>query len=315
MLQHYAFGNLKTFCLCENSTLHLSDLAEYNKTAKEPLKNARNACAGALRNLDTRVTAERKLDAYFYNVGYIEGRSFATHTEMIAFLEENFFKVSDFERLYDSLDGVLAGIAEAEAARDSLDFLIDGMVIKLDDFALREQMGYTERFPRWAIAYKFAAEEMTTTIRQIVWEVGRTGGLTPTAEVDEVEIGGATVRRATLNNIEDIRRKRVAVGSRALIRRSNDAIPRDLRCGAGRGGGLCGHPHGLPILRGGVRGGSGQNLYRPKSPSVSAPRLVARLAHYRLRREAMYIAESVGQDGRASLYAPRKISDIAALCE
>ena len=205
--------------------MHLSDLAEYNKTAKEPLKNARNACAGALRNLDTRVTAERKLDAYFYNVGYIEGRSFATHTEMIAFLEENFFKVSDFERLYDSLDGVLAGIAEAEAARDSLDFLIDGMVIKLDDFALREQMGYTERFPRWAIAYKFAAEEMTTTIRQIVWEVGRTGGLTPTAEVDEVEIGGATVRRATLNNIEDIRRKRVAVGSRVFIRRSNDVIP------------------------------------------------------------------------------------------
>ncbi|MEI3416125.1 MAG: NAD-dependent DNA ligase LigA [Christensenellaceae bacterium] len=291
--------------------MHLSDLAEYNKTAKEPLKNARNACAGALRNLDTRVTAERKLDAYFYNVGYIEGRSFATHTEMIAFLEENFFKVSDFERLYDSLDGVLAGIAEAEAARDSLDFLIDGMVIKLDDFALREQMGYTERFPRWAIAYKFAAEEMTTTIRQIVWEVGRTGRLTPTAEVDEVEIGGATVRRATLNNIEDIRRKRVAVGSRVFIRRSNDVIPEILGAVPGEEAVYADAPTVCPYCRGGVRDDRA-NLYCPNSLSCR-PQLVARLAHY-ASREAMNI-ENLSDKTAELLYTHLHISDIAALYE
>lgn len=291
--------------------MHLSDLAEYNKTVKEPLKNARNACAGALRNLDTRVTAERKLDAYFYNVGYIEGRSFATHTEMIAFLKENFFKVSDFERLYDSLDGVLAGIAEAEAARDSLDFLIDGMVIKLDDFALREQMGYTERFPRWAIAYKFAAEEMTTTIRQIVWEVGRTGRLTPTAEVDEVEIGGATVRRATLNNIEDIRRKRVAVGSRVFIRRSNDVIPEILGAVPGEEAVYADTPTVCPYC-GAALEMIGPNLYCPNSLSCR-PQLVARLAHY-ASREAMNI-ENLSDKTAELLYTHLHISDIAALYE
>ena len=291
--------------------MHLSDLAEYNKTAKEPLKKARNASAGALRNQDTPEKAESKLDAYFYNVGYIEGRSFATHTEMIAFLEENFFKVSDFERLYDSLDGVLAGIAEAEAARDSLDFLIDGMVIKLDDFALREQMGYTERFPRWAIAYKFAAEEMTTTIRQIVWEVGRTGRLTPTAEVDEVEIGGATVRRATLNNIEDIRRKRVAVGSRVFIRRSNDVIPEILGAVPGEEAVYADTPTVCPYC-GAALEMIGPNLYCPNSLSCR-PQLVARLAHY-ASREAMNI-ENLSDKTAELLYTHLHISDIAALYE
>ena len=125
--------------------MHLSDLEAYNKTAKEPLKNARNACAGALRNLDTAVTASRKLDAYFYNVGYIEGRDFEDHTQMIAFLKENKFKVSEFERVYRSIGALISGIKEAGENRENLDFLIDGMVIKIKDFALREQLGYTDR--------------------------------------------------------------------------------------------------------------------------------------------------------------------------
>ena len=118
--------------------MHLSDLEAYNQTAKEPLKNARNACAGALRNLDTAVTASRRLDAYFYNVGYIEGRSFKDHVQMIEFLRENKFKVSDFERVYRSIDALIEGIEEAGENRKNLDFLIDGMVIKIKDFALRE---------------------------------------------------------------------------------------------------------------------------------------------------------------------------------
>ena len=126
--------------------MHLSDLEAYNKTAKEPPQNARNACAGALRNLDTAVTASRKLDAYFYNVGYIEGRSFSDHSEMIAFLKENKFKVSDFERVYRSVDELIAGIKEAGEKRIQLDFLIDGMVIKVKDFALREQLDIRKSF-------------------------------------------------------------------------------------------------------------------------------------------------------------------------
>ncbi|MBR0437628.1 MAG: NAD-dependent DNA ligase LigA [Clostridia bacterium] len=266
--------------------MHLSDLEEFNRTAKEPLKNARNACAGALRNLDTKVTASRKLDVYFYNVGYIEGKRFSTHTEMISFLKENRFKVNDFERLYDNLDDVLDGIKEAGEHRDGLDFLIDGMVIKVDDFALRDRLGYTERFPRWAIAYKFPAEEMTTTINEIIWDVGRTGKLTPTAVVDEVDIAGATIRRATLNNIEDIRRKRVNVGTRVFIRRSNDVIPEILGAVPGDENDDAEEPTSCPYC-GTKLERIGPNLYCPNTLSCR-PQLTERIVHFS-SREAMNI--------------------------
>ncbi len=291
--------------------MHLSDLEKYNKTAKEPLKNARNACAGALRNLDTRITAARNLDAYFYNVGYIEGKHFKTHEQMIAFLRENHFKVSPFERVYRSIEGVLEGIEEAQQQRPHLDFLIDGMVIKVNDFDLREKLGYTERFPRWAIAYKFAAEEMTTTIRQIVWDVGRTGKLTPTAVLDEVEIGGATVRRATLNNIEDIKRKRIAVGSRVFIRRSNDVIPEILGAVPGQEKEYTDVPQQCPYCGTAIEK-IGPNLYCPNSLSCK-PQLVARIAHYS-SREAMNI-ETLSDKTAELLYTHLDIADIAALYE
>ena len=158
--------------------MRLSALEEYNKNVKEPLKNARNAAAGALRNLDPKATAARKLDAFFYSIGYIERQEFASHTEMIEFLKKNKFKVSDFERCFTSLKALEISLKEAEKKRDMLDFLIDGMVIKVNDFAMRERLGYTQKFPRWAIAYKFEAEEMTTIVKEVTWEVGRTGKLT-----------------------------------------------------------------------------------------------------------------------------------------
>ncbi|MFR2970595.1 MAG: NAD-dependent DNA ligase LigA, partial [Christensenellaceae bacterium] len=141
--------------------MKLSALEKYNEKADEPLKNARNAAAGALRNLDPKETARRGLDAFFYNVGYIEGKDFDTHTEMINFLKENGFVVSDFERVYSEPEELLSALDEAEAKRDELDFLIDGMVIKTDDMSLRDELGYTQKFPRWAVAYKFEAQEMT----------------------------------------------------------------------------------------------------------------------------------------------------------
>jgi len=205
--------------------MRISVLEKYNETAKEPLKNPRNAAAGALRNLDPGVTAARKLDACFYDIGYIEGKSFATHHEMLAFLRENRFPVSACEIDAGSLPEAIAAVRQIEESRGGLDYDIDGAVIKIDDYATRDALGYTDKFPRWAVAYKFEAEEMTTLLEAVDWQIGRTGKLTPVARVAPVELAGATVRQATLNNWQDIQRKRVKIGARVWIRRSNEVIP------------------------------------------------------------------------------------------
>jgi len=205
--------------------MKLSVLEELNRSTEDKLKNARNAAAGALRNLDPKVTAKRRLDCYCYNVGFIEGKTLTNQDEMIAFLRENGFPVSDYIVFRQDIASIAEEIARAEETRPGLDFLIDGMVIKVRDFATREALGATDRFPRWAIAFKFQAEETTTTVRDVTWEVGRTGKLTPRAHLDPVELAGATIRHATLNNYDDILRKRVGIGSRVFIRRSNDVIP------------------------------------------------------------------------------------------
>ena len=205
--------------------MKLSVLDQYNKTAKEPLKNPRNAAAGALRNLDPNVTGSRRLDACFYDVGYIEGRTFTDQADMIAFLRENRFPVSDCEMYCDDLESAIRAVHQVEQSRPDLDYMIDGAVIKITDFAVREALGYTDKFPRWAVAYKFEAEEVTTTLEDVTWQIGRTGKLTPLAHVAPVELAGATVRRATLNNWQDILRKRVKIGAGVWIRRSNEVIP------------------------------------------------------------------------------------------
>lgn len=205
--------------------MRLSVLEELNQTSDEPLKNARNAAAGALRNTDPRVTASRKLDIFCYNVGYIEGKELGNQRDMLAFLAQNGFPVSPYIRYCHSAEELKREIDLAEQTRGKLDFLIDGMVIKVTDFALREVLGETEKFPRWAMAYKFAAEETTSVVEDVTWEVGRTGKLTPLAHLTPVELAGATIQRATLNNYDDIQRKRVKIGSRVFLRRSNDVIP------------------------------------------------------------------------------------------
>ncbi|MDU5081502.1 NAD-dependent DNA ligase LigA [uncultured Tissierella sp.] len=203
----------------------LSVLEKYNKVASEPLKNARNAAAGALRNLDSKITAERNLTAYFYNVGYIEGKTFQKHTEVLEFLKENRLPVFPYAKEFESIEDVIKEIEVIKEVRHKLDLLTDGLVIKIDDMRTRTVLGYTNKFPRWAIAYKFEAEETTTKLLEVIWNVGRTSKVTPTAILEPVEIGGVTVRRATLNNYDDIERKGVRINSRVLIRRSNDVIP------------------------------------------------------------------------------------------
>ena len=205
--------------------MRLSTLEEYNRTADEPLKNARNAAAGALRNLDPAVTASRKLNAFFYQIGTIEDPPYSDMDGMLAFLRENGFPTSHYEEHADNYDEICARIDAVEEKRPTLDFLIDGAVVKVCDLATRQAMGNTEKFPRWAVAYKFTAEENTATLLDVTWELGRTGKLTPLAHLTPTDIGGVTVKRATLNNFGDIQRKNVAIGCEVWIRRSNDVIP------------------------------------------------------------------------------------------
>ncbi len=207
------------------AVIRLSVLDEYNKTADEPLKNARNAVAGAIRNLDPKITEKRRPDIYFYDINYREDGTPTSQTDANAFLKAQGFKVFPYFRVCKGADEVVSAIKEVDENRKKIDVLTDGAVIKLNDPYLREELGSTDKFPRWAIAYKFEAEEVTTLLKDVIWQVGRTGKLTPLAFLDPVELGGATVSRATLNNFGDIQRKDVKIGSRVLVRRSNEVIP------------------------------------------------------------------------------------------
>lgn len=203
----------------------LSNLAEYNKTSDEPLKNARNAVAGAIRNLDPKQTAKRKLDWFPYQILKCDGKSFKSQAEMHDFLQENGFKTGNFFKICRSFDEIFGEIEHIGKVKKSLDILMDGVVIKLNEVSLRDEFGYTAKFPKWAMAYKFAPEELSTLLEDVVWQVGRTGKLTPIAKISPVELAGASVRRATLNNMGDIIRKNVKIGSRVFVRRSNEVIP------------------------------------------------------------------------------------------
>lgn len=202
-----------------------SSLAAYNeKHADEPLKNTRNGVAGAIRNLDPTVTAGRKLDMVFYSLGY-NTLKLRSQTELNEFLKENRFATNGVFRRCETYEEIRAVIEEIGRTRDSLDFDIDGVVIKTDDFALREELGYTEKFPRWAVAFKFEAEEVVTKLLKVTWMPGRTGKVTPIGHLKPVELCGATISRATLNNIGDIRKKSLKTNSDVYVRRSNDVIP------------------------------------------------------------------------------------------
>lgn len=202
-----------------------SSLAAYNeKHADEPLKNTRNGVAGAIRNLDPSVTAGRKLDMVFYSLGY-NTLKLRSQTELNEFLKENRFATNGVFRRCETYEEIRAVIEEIGRTRDALDFDIDGVVIKTDDFALREELGYTEKFPRWAVAFKFEAEEVVTKLLKVTWMPGRTGKVTPIGHLKPVELCGATISRATLNNIGDIRKKSLKTNSNVYVRRSNDVIP------------------------------------------------------------------------------------------
>ena len=280
--------------------MRLSTLEKYNKTAKEPLKNARNAAAGALRNLDPKVTASRHLDAFFYQIGTIEDAPYVTQPEMIQFIKDNGFQVSPYLGNGYGREAIVECINEIEEQRPNLDWLIDGVVIKVGDVELREQMGFTEKFPRWAVAFKFKAEECVTRLNDVTWELGRTGKLTPLAYVEPVDFYGVTVRKATLNNWDDIRRKDLAIGCDVWIRRSNDVIPEIM----GRAGDPA--PEERPIEKPSVCPDCGQALTERGAHIFCMNRVscrsqaVARLAHF-ASRDAMDI-DGFSEKTAAQLY-------------
>jgi DNA ligase (NAD+) len=289
--------------------MRLSVLEKYNETAQAPLKNARNAAAGALRNLDPKVTAGRQLEAFLYSVGYIEGKAFSSHGEMVEFLRENRLPTSPYCKRFDTIFKVVEAIGQAGKTRDELDFLIDGMVVKVDEFAAREALGYTDKFPRWAIAYKFPAQEATTILLDVSWDVGRTGRVTPTGILQPVDIGGVTVRRVTLNNWGDILRKGVKIGAKVWVRRSGDVIPEIT--------GVVGEEYEreiekitrCPYCRSQLEE-RGAHLFCPNTLSCR-PQLVARLVHF-ASREAMDI-ESFSDKTAQALFDHLNIREVADL--
>lgn len=290
--------------------MRLSALEEYNKTADVPLKNARNGAAGALRNLDPAVTAARKLSAYFYQVGTIDNPPYDEQTGMLAFIKAQGLPTSPYFCQAETAEEVVKALKEIESDRPNLDFLIDGAVIKIQDAQTRARFGYTDKFPRWAVAYKFAAEENTTTLEDVTWELGRTGKLTPLGHVTPVDFAGVTVSKATLNNFGDIQRKKLFKGCTVWIRRSNDVIPEIMGCveDGAAGEEILRPTHcpscGEPVIE------RGANIYCVNRISCK-PQAVARIAHF-ASRDAMDIT-GFSEKTAAQLYDLCGIRDAADL--
>ncbi len=207
-------------CMMTNKNFEI-----YNRTAQEKLKNPRNAAAGAVRNLDPKQTAKRNLDYFCYSILYCPERHFDTQEEMHEFLQQNGFQTGEYFKICKDESELVAEIEKVDKIKSGLDVMIDGMVIKINDTKYRDEIGFTAKFPRWAMAYKFATTEATTLLKSVTWQVGRSGRVTPIANLEPVELAGATIRRATLNNIDDIRKKDIYENAMVFIRRSNEVIP------------------------------------------------------------------------------------------
>ena len=210
-----------------------SDFEKLNLTRLEKgesiFANPRNAAAGSLRQLDSKITARRPLDLFVYGTGLAQGLEFQSQSGMLEILQGFGFPVNPHIRTGLTVTGVQQAYKDLETLRESLAYEIDGMVIKVDDLGLQQLLGEKIKSPRWAVAYKFSAQEKTTTIKDIVVQVGRTGVLTPVAILEPVNVGGVMVSRATLHNEDEIKRKDIRIGDKALVVRAGDVIPKIVR--------------------------------------------------------------------------------------
>lgn len=209
--------------------LPLPGFKKMNKQREEEgepvFANPRNAAAGSIRQLDPKIPASRPLDIFIYSLSYIEGLGFMAHWDSLQYLKKSGFKINPMAKLFKTLDEVIKYCEQLEEQRDDLDYEIDGAVIKVNSIEQQSILGATTKHPRWSIAYKFAARQATTRLVKITWQVGRTGALTPVAELEPVEVGGVTISRATLHNEDEIRKKDLRGGDIVLVERSGDVIP------------------------------------------------------------------------------------------
>jgi DNA ligase (NAD+) len=194
-----------------------------------PFANPRNAAAGALRVLDPAVTDSRKLGVFIYSVGFWDNNICKTHSELQGKIASLRFPVNEHNRHCSSFEETLAIIEEWRTKKNDLDYEVDGLVIQLNSLAYRKKLGYTSKFPRWAVAYKYEAEQAETEVLEIVCQVGRTGSITPVANLEPVFVSGSTVSRATLHNEDEIRKKDIRVGDRVVIEKAGEIIPKVVR--------------------------------------------------------------------------------------
>ena len=207
----------------EKSFLRLN---EQREASGEPVfANPRNAAAGSLRQLDSRIAAERKLDIFVFNLQRIEGKELSSHSQSIEYLASLGFKVIPERDVYTNIDDAYKEVLRIGESRGELAFDIDGAVVKVNSFAQREFLGSTSKTPKWAAAYKFPAEQKQTELLDIILQVGRTGAVTPNAVLKPVRIAGSTVSRATLHNIDNIKDKDIRIGDTVIIEKAGDIIP------------------------------------------------------------------------------------------
>ena len=209
--------------------MSLHGFEQYNKaqikSGEQPFANPRNAAAGSLRQLDPKIVSKRPLDAYWYHISWSPAQQFSTHWQALEALKQAGFRVNPHLKKVETIDEAIKYCEELESLRETLDYDIDGAVIKINDLSQQQKLGHTTKSPRWAISYKFAAKQATTQLEDIVFQVGRTGAITPVAVLKAAALGGVTVSRATLHNFDEIKRKDIKIGDTVLIERSGDVIP------------------------------------------------------------------------------------------
>lgn len=204
----------------------LEELNEQRKAKGEPLlQNCRNAAAGSIRQLDSKVAAKRRLDNFIYHLPNPLDYGLNTHEEAINYMQKLGFKINPNNRLVKSIKEVIEFIEEKGKIRDSLPYDIDGVVIKVNDIRQQQKLGYTAKYPKWATAYKFPAEEVLTKLKDIIFTVGRTGQITPNAVLEPVIVAGSTISRATLHNEDYVKEKDLKIGDIVSIRKAGDVIP------------------------------------------------------------------------------------------
>jgi DNA ligase (NAD+) len=286
---------------------------EREEAEEEPFANPRNSAAGTMKTLDPRVVAGRGLDIYLYSVAQATRTVLTGQWQTLERLRSWGLKTNPTSRRCEGLPAVLAFCAEWREKRDSLEYDIDGVVVKVDDFALQQELGFTSKFPRWAIAYKYPARQAATVVRAIETQVGRTGKLTPVAHLDPVFLAGSTVARATLHNEEEVARKDVRVGDTVLIEKGGDVIPKVVRVVEDKRPADARPwtpPETCPIC--GTKAVKAEDEVDRRCPNASCPaQIVERLKHFS-RRQAMDI-EGLGDALVGQLADTGKVRDFADL--